>query len=322
MNPKTNDVTIDAVYTWVDSSSASFGKLFEKTLASLDPRPASDVLQPFRFRQSDELRYSLRSLEQFAPWIRTVHLVTNGEYPAWLNSSSPRIRQVSHESIFKVHDNLPTFNSNAIEMHLHRIPGLSRKFLYLNDDLFIGRTCTPGDFTFAKADISYFESIKLPQDLDPQNTGDLACASTLQVLAASTLGAQITFMPAHVPQLYDREWLAELEARFPVSFARTAAKRFRSPDDLILRIAYAALALEKGNRSELLLSGNSDYSLVRMKPGILQNLRDFKTVLRNRPRFFCINDELPSDWSAQLACCLMQRFLQRYFPQPSAFEIG
>eukprot|EP00662_Eupelagonemidae_sp_cell21_P042208 gene42208-20399_t len=41
---------------------------------------------------------------------------------------------------------LPVFASPTIECHLHRIPGLSRRFIYLNDDTFFGAPLHPEDF--------------------------------------------------------------------------------------------------------------------------------------------------------------------------------
>lgn len=321
INPNPGSVAIDAVYTWVDSGSATFQQELEQARELCPPDAAAEALAPFRFRQRDELRYSLRSLARFAPWIRNVHLVTNGQHPSWLNHASPRLRLVSHQDIFTTAGNLPTFNSNAIEMHLHRIPGLSRKFIYFNDDLFIGQDCPQASFIQADGDIRYFEGIKLPQDLDPKDTADQACLGTLRDVTAQYPLQPLAYMPAHVPQVYDREWLEELESQFPEAFARTAANRFRSPNDFILRIAYAALALQKGNQPSLVRSGKGEYSLVRLKPEILHCLRDLRSVFNQRPRFFCINDELTSGWRTQLAGWMMRLFLLACFPRPSEFEI-
>ena len=41
---------------------------------------------------------------------------------------------------------LPVFSSPSIEAHLHRIPGLSKKFIYFNDDVFLGAPTWPSDF--------------------------------------------------------------------------------------------------------------------------------------------------------------------------------
>lgn len=99
-----------------------------------------------RFEDNEELRYSLRSLERFAPWIRHIYIVTNGQLPYWLNLENPRITIVTHDEIFMNKSHLPSFGSPAIESNLHRIPGLSDKFIYMNDDVMFGKEVWPDDF--------------------------------------------------------------------------------------------------------------------------------------------------------------------------------
>ncbi|KAJ4439262.1 hypothetical protein ANN_07382 [Periplaneta americana] len=106
----------------------------------------SKDFSPSRFEDKEELRYSLRSLERFAPWVRHVYLVTNGQIPYWLDLENPRLTIITHDMIFPDPSHLPTFSSPAIESHLHRISGLSRKFLYLNDDVMFGKEVWPDDF--------------------------------------------------------------------------------------------------------------------------------------------------------------------------------
>ncbi|KAG7246090.1 hypothetical protein CRUP_030852, partial [Coryphaenoides rupestris] len=92
-----------------------------------------------RFEDNEELRYSLRSVERHAPWVRHIFVVTNGQIPSWLNLDNSRITVVAHQEIFQNLSHLPTFSSPAIETHIHRIPGLSQKFIYLNDDVMFGK---------------------------------------------------------------------------------------------------------------------------------------------------------------------------------------
>uniref|UniRef100_A0A8C4RXW9 N-acetylglucosamine-1-phosphotransferase subunits alpha/beta n=1 Tax=Erpetoichthys calabaricus TaxID=27687 RepID=A0A8C4RXW9_ERPCA len=99
-----------------------------------------------RFEDNEELRYSLRSVERHAPWVRHIFIVTNGQIPSWLNLDNPRVTIVTHKDIFLNGSHLPTFSSPAIESHLHQIPGLSRKFIYLNDDVMFGKDVWPDDF--------------------------------------------------------------------------------------------------------------------------------------------------------------------------------
>ncbi|GFT50884.1 hypothetical protein NPIL_95291 [Nephila pilipes] len=99
-----------------------------------------------RFTDNEELRYSLRSLEKHAPWVQHIYIITNGQIPYWLNLDNPLVSIVTHEEIFPNKSHLPTFSSPAIECHLHRIPNLSQKFIYLNDDVMFGRDVWPEDF--------------------------------------------------------------------------------------------------------------------------------------------------------------------------------
>lgn len=99
-----------------------------------------------RFTDNEELRYSLRSLEKHAPWVQHVYIITDGQIPHWLNLDNPHVTIVTHEEIFPNRSHLPTFSSPAIECHLHRIPKLSKKFLYLNDDVMFGKDVWPEDF--------------------------------------------------------------------------------------------------------------------------------------------------------------------------------
>jgi hypothetical protein len=103
------DYPVDVVYTWVNGSDPRqiqallqarqryfgnsdrqhrFRRCFFFFFFSFSFLFLSDVnvssdgdetVQASRFIDNEELRFSLRSLVQFAPWIRTVFLVTNGQ---------------------------------------------------------------------------------------------------------------------------------------------------------------------------------------------------------------------------------------------------
>ncbi|NXW88208.1 GNPTA phosphotransferase, partial [Alopecoenas beccarii] len=127
------ELMLNAAYLLWDLSSVSQSKQDEDISAS-------------RFEDNEELRYSLRSIERHAPWVRHIFIVTNGQIPSWLNLDNPRITIVTHQEIFQNVSHLPTFSSPAIESHIHRISGLSQKFIYLNDDVMFGKDVWPDDF--------------------------------------------------------------------------------------------------------------------------------------------------------------------------------
>ncbi|CAL8242535.1 unnamed protein product [Merluccius merluccius] len=127
------ELTVGAAYLFWDLTAISQSKQDEDVSAS-------------RFEDNEELRYSLRSVERHAPWVRHIFVVTNGQIPSWLNLDNSRITVVTHQDIFQNQSHLPTFSSPAIETHIHRIPGLSQKFIYLNDDVMFGKDVWPDDF--------------------------------------------------------------------------------------------------------------------------------------------------------------------------------
>eukprot|EP00755_Sulcionema_specki_P024971 Sspe_Gene.82282::Locus_53927_Transcript_1_1_Confidence_1.000_Length_3562::g.82282::m.82282/K08239/GNPTAB; UDP-N-acetylglucosamine-lysosomal-enzyme len=154
---------IDVVYTWVNGSDPWMqynlrryralaemmpgevvnGTAMEEEEASIEE--GSDTGKS-RYQDNQELRYSIRSVERFAGWVRHIYLVTNGQVPHWLNVDHPKITVVPHHDLYPNKSHLPVFASPTIESHLHRIPGLSRRFIYLNDDTFFGKTIHPDDF--------------------------------------------------------------------------------------------------------------------------------------------------------------------------------
>ncbi|XP_062989441.1 N-acetylglucosamine-1-phosphotransferase subunits alpha/beta [Elgaria multicarinata webbii] len=127
------ELTLNPAYLLWDLSAISQSKQDEDISAS-------------RFEDNEELRYSLRSIERHAPWVRHIFIVTNGQIPSWLNLDNPRITIVTHQDIFQNVSHLPTFSSPAIESHIHHIAGLSQKFIYLNDDVMFGKDVWPDDF--------------------------------------------------------------------------------------------------------------------------------------------------------------------------------
>ena len=88
-----------------------------------------------RYRDWEILQYLFRGIEKFAPWVRTVHFVTYGHLPKWLNVQNSKLHIVNHKDFIPA-QYLPTFNSHTIEWNFHRIKGISDQFIYLNDDYF------------------------------------------------------------------------------------------------------------------------------------------------------------------------------------------
>src|SRR5215831_8845695 len=126
---------MDAVYTWVNGSDSKHLASRQETQARHGVAAAPHSLSANRFRYLDQLRYSLRSIDLYAPWIERIFLVTADQKPDWLVQNHPRLRLVSHSDMFRDRSHLPTFNNRSIECHFHEIPGLGDPFIYFNDDM-------------------------------------------------------------------------------------------------------------------------------------------------------------------------------------------
>lgn len=123
-----------------------------------------------RYRDNDELKYSIRSLFKYAPWIHHIYLVTDSQIPSWLDLSSNKITIVTHDEIFPnkryiliKYSHLPTFSSPAIESHIHKIPGLAKHYLYFNDDVFLGNYIYPDDFFTINRGYKIYQAWEVPK---------------------------------------------------------------------------------------------------------------------------------------------------------------
>ena len=136
------DFPIDIVYLWVNSEDENWQKKKEIEAKKLGIDTKNDIC---RYKDNDELKYSLRSLEKYASWINKIYLVVDNQIPSWLNLENPKIKIINHDEIIPK-SCLPTFNSCAIEHCIVNIKGLSEHFLYSNDDTFFADFVEPTFF--------------------------------------------------------------------------------------------------------------------------------------------------------------------------------
>lgn len=137
--PKDN-YPVDIVCPWVDGNDPQWKKDFLKYA------PAGEGDKRLeRYRDWDLMRFWFRGIEKFAPWVNRIHFITCGHYPEWLNINSPKLHLVRHEDYIPK-EYLPVFNSHPIELCMHKIEGLSERFIYFNDDIFPIKPMKKEDF--------------------------------------------------------------------------------------------------------------------------------------------------------------------------------
>lgn len=131
---------IDFVVTWVDGNDPKW--LEEKNKYS----PTDEIMNTdIRYRDYGTFKYWFRSIEENAPWVNKIYLITEGHLPEWLDKENKKLVVVKH-SDYMSSQYLPTFNSNAIELNIHRIKGLSEHFVLFNDDFFLFNKTDKDDF--------------------------------------------------------------------------------------------------------------------------------------------------------------------------------
>lgn len=132
---------IDFVILWVDGNDSEWLK--EKNKYKVEKNDITNTIN--RYRDWNLLRYWFRGVERFAPWVNKIHFITWGHIPEWLDTSNQKINIVRHEDIIP-QEYLPTFNSNVIQYYLHKIKGLTEKFVMFDDDMFIIKDVKESDF--------------------------------------------------------------------------------------------------------------------------------------------------------------------------------
>lgn len=138
---------IDFVVTWVDGNDPVWQEekhKYEK-LENDEEMFEQWNNNKIRYRDWELLKYWFRGIEKNAPWVNKIYFITYGHLPSWLNVKNEKLQIVKHEQ-FIPSKYLPTFNSNAIELNLHRIDGLSDKFVYFNDDVYLLKKTSETDF--------------------------------------------------------------------------------------------------------------------------------------------------------------------------------
>ncbi len=309
------DFPIDAVWTWVDDTDPDWRSRRDSLTGSTTVAVNGD--DPSRFNNRDELRYSMRSIAMYAPWIRHLYLVTDQQRPTWL-ADHPQVTVVDHREIFTDPDALPTFNSHAIESQLHHIPGLAESFLYFNDDVFLGRRVAPElFFTSTQQSKSFVSPTTIPPAPSrPDDLGFYASRKNDRQLIEHAFGRTMVNSYLHTPQALQVSVLDEMEQRFGEQWAHTQASRFRSPRDIAiapsLHHAYAQMTgrgVSATLRSRYVKAGRAEHQALMRQILAQRNLDTF-----------CLNDTADRDMDPQLQTSAMRAVLEAYFPMAAPWE--
>lgn len=311
---------VDIVYTWVDSDDEQWRRSLSEW-AAVEHVELESSNNDERYIDREELRFSLRSIWLYAPFVRNIYIVTSGHRPHWLEEGAGNVRIVPHHEIFPDPSVLPTFNSHAIEASLHRIPGLAENFIYFNDDVFLGREVRRETFyTQAGLIKSRFSPSSFTAAVEPGPAAiptDWASYNATRFMS-DQFGVQFDRKMKHVPMAMKRSVLEEMESHYPEIFERTRAARFRSCRDFSIPSMlahYYAIATGRGVEWENVAgeymyadTGRSDF------PHRIQAIR------KVQPTFLCLNVTKHTDFALDRQAGMLQTYLKGRYPIASPYE--
>ncbi|MDR6506156.1 stealth family protein [Arthrobacter oryzae] len=307
---------IDMVFSWVDGSSPEYIAARRARMAGVVVGEGDD--HEARFRQIDELKYALRSVYMFAPWVRRIFIATDSPAPAWL-ADHPTVTIVRSEEFFADPSVLPTHNSQAVECQLHHIEGLSEHFLYSNDDMFFGRAVGP-DMFFTPGGVTKFIEAETRiglGDNDAERSGFENAARVNRKLLWNRFGRITTRHLEHTAAPMRRSVAATMEEEFPQEFAKTAASRFRAADNIsVTNSFYHYYALLTG-RAVTQTAAKVRYVDTTMRSGL--NYLP-KLLSKRNMDFFCLNDGSFPEVEAEERARLVTEFLEKYYPIKAPWE--
>ena len=308
---------IDVVYTWVDSADTAL----REQLNRHRPDGAKEAIAgPVRWACHEELRFSLRSLELYAPWVNTIHIVTNGQKPAWL-AAHPKVRLVAHSDILKP-EYLPTFNSHVIESALHRIPGLSEHYLYLNDDTMLLRPLKPHHFFTANGlALAFLGTVDLPPGpAHEKETATNWAAKNARSLILSRWQSSIDWRLAHTCHPQRKSVAEECEKTFSDEYHVFRQNRFRAKNDLLVS---NYLIQNVGYLTGKILFTRAPCWYVLIRNPRVEELYQLILSERETPQArmtVCVNDEPMGKNQTADAEVALRSFLESYFPVKSRYE--
>lgn len=324
-----NNLKIDLVYLWVNNNDtewknkkAKYEKLqANKTLLS------DDSNADCRYIDNQELKYSLRSVEKYAPWINHIFIVTDNQVPNWLNTKNPKISIVDHKEIIP-EDALPTFNSISIENCICNIKNLSEFFLYANDDMFINAEITPAFFY----DKNFYPICRFHRKPKEQRKSlYFKLIYNAQDLIYKRYKVRYNYTPHHSIDAYRKSDFKKFQEIFKDEVNLCINSRFRNENNFE-RIAYLYyMCAIKHGRAKIIKKVDLDLNpFTRIKNYITKkyskdsiyiscDCEDPLLYIKEfTPKLFCLNDtEFVTD-SDRERC---KNLLENLYPEKSEYEL-
>jgi hypothetical protein len=310
---------IDAVITWVNHNDPAWQNqrtAWQTKVSNIAP----DAIHNRRFESNGEIVVALKSILKFANWVNQVFLVVATQSQIdyapdalrqLLQIEAGRIRVVKHSEIIDKGD-LPTFNSCAIEVNIHRIPGLADFFIKFDDDMMLGRSTAKSDFlavidgvaaikvslsSSAKDDLAAFaKRSTLWERRVAQNFTRLELYRRSLVPNVEWASAKHRRIITHGPTILSKAILRDVvDGIFKEAAKVTLNNRFRAVGDLQAAswMAQHVALLKKCAVAEW--DTPETFTMVAVAKWNKSVTSELASLVHNPPRTFCVNNAATSD---------------------------
>ena len=291
------------VYTWVNGDDPAYLQNYNEHAEKpkdINPERVRDVYQT--------LRYSLRSVERFAPWVRNIYIVTaRPQIPDWLDIDNPRVKLVHHDQAIS-EEYLPTFNYNTIESSIHKCPGISEHFVYMNDDFLFGNEVLLSDFINEDGRITVFGTL-FGENLKfriYERKNDIVSLGLVE----------------HNPIFYKKSVVDELQDLHMEKFHSTRLSKFRRNDNITMQKVYKQHMLSYHSEISNPISVTSlrkIHTFHKIKNDLGKQQEAIAKLEAKRPKFYCLNDDQRDNPNPEVVS-FIKNFLERNYPKKSSFE--
>ncbi|CAG8632265.1 15777_t:CDS:2 [Cetraspora pellucida] len=258
-----NWVLFDIVYTWVNGSDDDY-KMMKETYK----QKSNIMVLEHYYRDYDELRYSIRSVETFfKDYINKIYIIVtdledgNMQIPTWLNTAwknprtgKKRVEIIRHSDIFTDITVLPTFSSLAIESQMMNIPNLSDQVCLLRQYLTQSDFWTPLYGPVFHIEPQLLVSPNKDKDGQPIQVGEWYALYHTNKLLSERFGYRHRAYVSHSTHTLSTSILREIAAEWPQDFHDTSSHRFRGEfPDIHTTFLFTHYVIEK-HRETLLKS--------------------------------------------------------------------
>ncbi len=317
---------LDLVYLWVDGSDPKWLSRREKYLPDQHQRRAENHSDA-RYLDNDELRYSLRSVESYAPWINHIYIVTDNQTPQWLNTNHPKITIVDHTQMLPANV-LPTYNSTVIELGVVNIEGLSEYFLLANDDTLLYRPVQPEMFLSKEGVMQCRIVNRQLRQSELSTTYGEQIKRVNRVISEQYDTKVLSYLPHHNINIFSKSVIKEVIKTYSKWHKKSLSNRFRTKRDMQHHL-FTLYAIIK-SRAEVVDVRKGVYTKVFKRlwdraSGVDSIVIPLPLTWFNRlrlrlynPAMICINDNEKCASSDRRKATAL---LAHIFPKKSSFEL-